>query len=275
MRMGEVERDALAHLGEHVAAAARPQTAHLQNMIEHVARHECALAELDAELDRSLQNDRSDYATVSPWFRPLVIVRGVAARAVVRHRKRVLRQQRAASCERLGATALETSLHLGGPGRAFEEAARAARAEADCARARAAALVEPFGGTLVPRAAHHVAREARELAKAALKEVRAHVVPRVPALAALGAGWWVANTFTDSQLSATLHSLGIGSGPRHAVDSETYEKLSFWLPIGAAAICSYAGNRVAVLIQSRYSPGDGLPSQTANSHLDDPRATTR
>jgi hypothetical protein len=71
----------------------------------------------------------------------------------------------------------------------------------------------------------------------------------------MGAGWWIANTFTDSSFSATLHSFGIGDGPRHAVTTEQYQLMHFWLPIVAAAACSYLGSRLGALIRARYQPG--------------------
>jgi hypothetical protein len=32
--------------------------------------------------------------------------------------------------------------------------------------------------------------------------------------------------------------------------------MEFWLPIAAAAICSYASGRIAALVRSRYAPAD-------------------
>jgi hypothetical protein len=261
MRMRQQERRALMRFGERIAAAAPDPRPDMRAVADEVAAHDRALAELAAALDASLQADRSDYAAVSIWVRPLVIVRGIAVRSVLRHRRHLTRTQRGGACARLGVAAIGSSLQLDGDGAGFENAARMARAEAECAEARAVALLAPLGGALLPPAARHVGREARELGKSVLKEMRGQVVPRAPALAALGVGWWVASTFTDSQLSATLHSLGIGSGPRHAVDSETYQALNFWLPIGAAAICSYAGNRLAAVIRSRYGASDASPPQ--------------
>ena len=87
-----------------------------------------------------------------------------------------------------------------------------------------------------------------------MKETRGALVPRLPGLAGLAVGWWIAQTFTDSPLSATLHSWGLGDGPRHAVRSDTLHAMNFWLPLVAAALASYAGSRLAALIRSRYSP---------------------
>ena len=75
-------------------------------------------------------------------------------------------------------------------------------------------------------------------------------------------GWWIASTFTDSRLGATLHALGIGSGARRVVTTKQLHAMEFWLPIVAAAICSYASSRVAAVVRSRYAPA---PLQEASS----------
>ena len=77
-------------------------------------------------------------------------------------------------------------------------------------------------------------------------------MPRAPALVGLAVGYFIAQTFTDSQLTATLHSWGLGEGPRHAVRSETLHAMNFWLPLLAAAVSSYAGSRLAALLKRRY-----------------------
>ncbi|HET9597355.1 MAG TPA: hypothetical protein VFP65_17325, partial [Anaeromyxobacteraceae bacterium] len=107
-------------------------------------------------------------------------------------------------------------------------------------------------GTPLLGVARGVAREGGALARPVAREVRARLLPKTPALAGLAAGWWIASTFTDSELSATLHRFGLGSGPRHAVSSETLHRMEFWVPVLAAALCSYLGDRVATLVRRRY-----------------------
>jgi hypothetical protein len=58
-------------------------------------------------------------------------------------------------------------------------------------------------------------------------------------------GWWIANTYTDSRWKSLARSLGIGSGGTHVVSGETYRAMSFWLPLLAAAVCAYLGDRIA------------------------------
>src|SRR5205814_5585187 len=96
-------------------------------------------------------------------------------------------------------------------------------------------------------------REVQHFSKFVWKEANLRLVPRLPALVGLGVGWWIAQTFTDSEFSATLHSWGLGDGPRYAVESGTLRAMNFWLPLLAAAVASYAGSRLAAAIKARYA----------------------
>jgi hypothetical protein len=200
-----------------------------------VAVQDEKLAGLDRALSLSLARDRADYAAIAPWLRLLVVLRGLFDRAVLRALRRRAMQARSLACERLGEASVDAAK---GP------AADAARAARDAVW-QAEAQLEPLPVAV---------REAQQFSKFILKEARGQLVPRVPGLAGLGVGWWIAQTFTDSQFSATMHAWGLGEGPRHAVRSETLHAMSFWLPLLAAALASYAGSRLAALVRSRYSP---------------------
>jgi len=248
------ERRALLRLGEALAGTTAPAGDGLRGALEEVARHDSAIATMQGAASATLQEDRADYALASPWARPLVVARGLAARCVVRDRLRQVRNERAAACRRLGAAALEQSLAISGEAARMAVAARDARIRAVTAGGQAEALLAPFGGSAVPQSVGCVGREVAAFGKPLARELRGQLLPRLPALAGLVVGWWVASTFTDSQLSATLHSFGIGSGPRRAVSSGTLRTLGFWLPILAAALCSYAGSRLGALVRTRYAP---------------------
>ena len=99
----------------------------------------------------------------------------------------------------------------------------------------------------------HLGRESAVFGRAFWTHLRAAVVPRGPALAAMAVGWWLVNTYTDSHFHSVLHSLGIGGGGKRVVTGETYRAMMFWLPIVAAALFAYLANRVQHLIQRRYS----------------------
>jgi hypothetical protein len=60
----------------------------------------------------------------------------------------------------------------------------------------------------------------------------------------MAVGWWIANTYTDSRMRSILRTVGIGSGGTHVVSGSTYRAMSFWLPLLAAALCAYIGERL-------------------------------
>jgi hypothetical protein len=184
-----------------------------------VERGETAhLAALEVECARSLELDRADEAQVALWMLPVVCLRGLAARAVLRHR--VARGHRAlrARYEELGRAALGGSSAGGDPSAvARERSAPEGRARAEAAR---------FG-------------------EAFWKQLRPAILPRAPALAGLAAGWWIANTYTDSRWKSLARSIGIGSGGTTLVSGDTYRAMHFWLPLLAAAVCAYLGDRIA------------------------------
>ncbi len=104
--------------------------------------------------------------------------------------------------------------------------------------------VAPYDGSAVPAAALRAGAEASGFGRAVVHQLRSHFLPKAPALVGLAVGWWVADTYTDSHLLSVLRSLGIGSGGTRVVSSSTYEVMSFWLPLLAAALCAYVGDRI-------------------------------
>ncbi len=215
---------------------------------------------LGEELSASLALDRRDYSAVAGWLRPLVIVRGLATRQVLRHRLRRLARRREAAIALLGAAAAADASPLPPASVAPLSAVLAARARRDAAGEDEARLLAPLGGRLLPAPLAWLAAEARAFGSALLREGRSQLVPRLPALVGLAAGAWVARTFTESGFLATLHSWGIGSGPRVAVSHDTYRILAWGLPLLAAATFSYASSRVAGRVRARY--GDGAPHRS-------------
>ena len=107
--------------------------------------------------------------------------------------------------------------------------------------------------------------------RAVLAQLRSHFLPKAPALAGLAVGWWIARTYTDSHLHSVLRTLGIGKGGTRVVSSSTYEAMSFWLPLLAAALCAYLGERLAAYYAAPRGPrsplaecGQGAPSGPQN-----------
>jgi len=247
------ERGALRELGETLAheGPAHGSPEELRADLAAVACHDAQLEALRAELAASLEEDRADWAGARSWMRPLVVLRGIATRCLVRDRIGRARRSRAAAHRSLGAAALDAGIEAAGP--SFLAAVEARR-RSTAATAALDARLATFRAAHATRFAHHAAREAAALGKPLVQELRARVLPRMPALAGLAAGWWIARTFTDSRWSATLHSLGIGSGPRRVVSTQQLHAMEFWLPIVAAAIGSYASGRIAALLRARYAP---------------------
>jgi hypothetical protein len=252
------ERVALRILGGALAGSAA-----VGRLVDEVRSRGHAEDHLQTALRGSVEEDRADFASASARARPFVVIRGVAARAVLRDRLRAARRAREETRERLGRAALDGSANVSREAFVADALVRAreARARFSALVTERAALLAPFGGSAWPDWMHGAGRETSALAAAFIRVLRSQFVPRLPAVAALAAGWWVAATFTDSQLVATLHSWGIGQGPRWAVSTESFEAMRFWFPIGAAAICSYLGNRFAGSIRARYAPPAPDPRQ--------------
>lgn len=243
-----LEQRTLTALGHEVESSAlTPATRRWREALQGSAELERGLQELS---EASLLEDRRDWRELHAVFRPLVVARGALVRLLLRLRILHERGHRKALYRELGAATLAESPELAGPG---ANRVRAARADAAAAARRIEALVVSRRGPVVALGAR-VTREGAHFGRTLLKELRAQALPRIPALAGMAVGWWIATAYTDSEFAATLHSLGLGDGPRHAVSSETLRAMSFWLPLLAAAACSYAGARAAAWFRARYGP---------------------
>lgn len=197
--------------------------------------HRIRLDHLDSALRTSLEADRADYTRVSPWLRPLVVLRGMCDRAVLQHQLRACRRELDLCHEALGRAARGSS---GDGARPVERAARV-NSVGNASR-------PPWTGTL--------AQEGQALGAAVWHQLHGRLVPRVSALAGLAAGWWIASTYTDSHLRSIVNSIGIGHGGTNVVSGTTYKAMSFWIPLLAAAICAYLGDRLARAFRNRYQP---------------------
>lgn len=184
------------------------------------------LAMLAEQCSHSRAADRTDAEDVDVWMLPVVAVRGLVTRAVLRHRiargHRLLRDR----YEALGREALTGNRASGPP-----------------------ALP---GGTGEPNPLKAAAAtEAARLGRALWGQLRPAILPRAPALAGLAVGWWIANTYTDSRWKSLARSVGLGSGGTTVVSGETYRAMRFWLPLLAAALCAYLGDRLAAAWRER------------------------
>lgn len=261
------ERDALVRAGKGLFAAeatAPELTAGdgASGLRDEILAARCRVDAFSAAIARSLEADRADYVTVSRWCRPLVVARGLCDRMVLCHQRRRSARELRPLYAQLGAEAMAwPSAGTGHEGLAsYADIVRSARAEMEAARAERALCQAPFGGAAVPAWVHGVSVESRALGTALAKQLRSHFIPRASALAGLAAGWWVANTFTDSHWRSALRSFGIGRGGTHVVSADTFRAMSFWLPILSAATCAYLGDRLAHGLWRRYEGPAGQPA---------------
>jgi hypothetical protein len=239
------EREALRRLGEAVAVGPdgrEPED--VARLVTELAAGRNRLDEFAVEAAASLEADRSDLGAVAPWMRPAVIARGVSARAVLRHRRARAERALGPRYEALGALVVTDKPREG----ADVHAARASLAQLRLERERRLAS---FGDTAHPTWARHAAVESASLTWAILGQLRAALLPKAPALAGMAVGWWIANTYTDSHVRSALRSVGIGSGGTHVVSGSTFKAMSFWLPLLAAAVCAYLGERIVRYYRAR------------------------
>ncbi len=251
------EREALARAGELLAALEHaPSHGETHSLRIEAKRLRLEREAHSAAVTRSLEDDRADYALVASWMRPLVVLRGLCVRAVLRHRIARCERELRPLHERLAAATLaEPALSGSAVSGTLVEAIRGARAERETALAERTRRLEAFEGKAVPRWLGWMADEGKALGRALAKQLQGQLLPRASALAGLAAGWWVAHTYTDSRPRSLLRSIGIGHGGTHVVSGDTYRAMSFWLPVVAAALCAYLGDRIARWVRSRYQRG--------------------
>jgi hypothetical protein len=249
------ERSALRSLGEEVARTGAGGSDALARLTAEIAEGEHRCAALAAECRASLEADRADLRAVAAWVRPAVLLRGVCTRLVLRHRQSLERRALGPRFEALGDLAMasaEAGAHAGARSR-LERDVTTVRDELAATIAERERWVAPFGGRALPAWTARVGTEATGFGRAALTQLRSHLLPKAPAIAGLTVGWWIANTYTDSHLRSAVRSLGIGSGGTRVVSSSTYEAMTFWLPLLAAALCAYLGERLGAYYRGRGS----------------------
>jgi hypothetical protein len=244
------EQAALRRLGEEIAAGpARGGSPELTGMLSEIESARRELEALAAERRASIDADRVDLARVAPWIRPAVVARGMCARLVLRHRSSAVRRGLRPRYEALGDLASP-----GGMGTAHREIADV-RNGLERVRAERERRLAPLGGRALPAWTARAGAEAGGLGRAIVGQLRSHLLPKAPALAGLVVGWWIANTYTDSHVRSIMRSVGIGSGGTRVVSGSTYKAMGFWMPLLAAALCAYLGERIAGYYGRRASAG--------------------
>jgi hypothetical protein len=251
------ERSALRSLGEEVVRSGGGEGEALVRLKAEIAGGECRRASLAAERRASLEADRADLRAVAAWVRPAVIVRGVCTRLVLRHRQSLERRALGPIFEALGDLAMG-SAESASQTNVRSEVGRdlaAVRGQLAAVIAERERWATRFSTGALPAWTARAGSEAAGFGRAVLRQLRSHLVPKAPALAGLAVGWWIASTYTDSHFRSVLRSVGIGSGGTRVVSSSTYEAMSFWLPLLAAALCAYLGERATAYYSGRNEAG--------------------
>src|SRR5689334_10330492 len=244
-RLCHQERLARRDLGELIAARRHGnEREDVARLAAEIAAERRGIEALGEELAGSLDADRSDLSRVSSWIRPVVIARGLCARAVLRHRRATAEQAMHPRYEALGALAANTA-------RGASAELAGSRAALERARAERDQRLAAFDGTAHPAWATAAVVESAGLGRAILIQLRSTLLPKGPALAGMAVGWWIANTYTDSHLHSALRSIGVGHGGTHVVSGSALKAMSFWLPLLAGAVCAYLGERVAAFYRVR------------------------
>jgi hypothetical protein len=243
------ERITLRDFGDALAASSA-----VGRLVDDVRSRGYAEEHVRTAIRASLEEDRADFASASLWVRPIVILRGLAARAVLRDRLRGMRRIRDQACERLGKAALDGSIAMAKERFVPAPLARAreARAQVSALVTDRAALLAPFGGSAIPAVFLLPGKGAAALATLLVRGLRNQVLPRVPVLAVMAAGWWVASSFTESDLAGSMYAWAIEHGPAWVLRAETLPAADLWIPIGAAVTCGYLGHRFATRLHARY-----------------------
>jgi hypothetical protein len=246
------ERLGLRRLGEEVARAGGGGSEAFERLVGEIEEGERRAAALAAEGRASLDADRADLRTVAAWVKPAVVLRGVCTRQVLRHRRTLERRALRARFEALGELGTGSAERGAEPGSLAREVAEV-RGQLTAVTAERERWVAPYGGRALPDWTAQAGAEATVFGRAVLTQLRSHLLPKAPAIAGLTVGWWIANTYTDSHLRSAIRSLGIGSGGTRVVSSSTYEAMTFWLPLLAAALCAYLGERLGAHYRGRGS----------------------
>jgi hypothetical protein len=251
-RLRHQERLGLRRIGEEVARAEAGGSEAFARLVGEIAEGERRAAALVAADRASLDADRADLQAVAAWVRPAVVLRGLCTRLVLRHRRSLERRALRPRFEALGELATGSAERGADPGSLVRGVA-AVRGQLAAVTAERERWVAPYGGSALPDWTARAGTEAVVFGRAVLTQLRSQLLPKAPAIAGLTVGWWIANTYTDSHFRSALRSLGIGGGGTRVVSSSTYEAMTFWLPLLAAALCAYLGERLAAYYRGRGS----------------------
>jgi hypothetical protein len=239
------EQTALARLGQATLADSGPQVGRLVVLAAEAATTRSRLAALAEERRAADIQTRAELAAVPRWMVPMTIVRSVSARAVLRRRGDAIEKGLHELYLTAGRLAVASAI---GPAACHVQAIRAELAATASERERRLAASD---GRPLPAWMDRVRAEGKELGGAVWTQLRSQLTPKASALAGMAMGWWITSTYTDSHARSILRSVGIGHGGTHVVSGSTYKVMQFGLPLLAAAVCAYLGQRIAAAVREK------------------------
>jgi hypothetical protein len=238
---------ALARLGRITLADGGSREGRLALLAAEAATARGRLTALAEEHRAALAQTRGDLAAVPRWMAPVVLVRGASARAVLRQRRGLIEKAVHELHLTAGRLAMATATS---PAAREVQAIRSELAGAASERQRRLAALD---GHPLAAWADGAREEGKQFGGAVWMQLRSQLTPKVPALAGMAMGWWITSTYTDSHARSILRSVGIGHGGTHVVSGSTYKMMHFGLPLLAAALCAYGGDRIVRYYRSRES----------------------
>ena len=241
------EQVALARLGRVTLADGGSREGRLATLAAAAAAARSRLAALEEERSAALTGTRADLATVPRWMVPVVLARGASARAVLRQRRAAMEKAMHELHLTAGRLAMTSATS---PAARKVQAIRAELAAAASERERRKAELD---ARPLPAWMERARGEGKHFGVALGTQLRSQLMPKAPALAGMAAGWWITSRYTDSHARSILRSIGIGHGGTHVVSASTYKAMQFGLPLLAAAVCAYVGQRIATAIREGRS----------------------
>lgn len=214
-------------------------------------------AAVEKELGDSLNRARRDYARASSLMCWIIVARGVLDDWIVKDRRLYHRREHDRLTYELGllvADGRHEHLRDAIPGPVLEGLAKT-RADIESAGRCRADLVAPWNGHPLPRWLGAAVYGVFAFIPHLWKQLRGRIFLSMPALGAMAAGWWITHMYTDSTLERIQHSCNLGG--RAYMDPHTLQRLKFWLPILAAAMCSFLVALITSRVRRKYEPPCG------------------
>jgi hypothetical protein len=241
------ELAALARLGRATLGDGGSREGRLATLATEAATARGRRVALEEERRAALAATRADLAAVPRWMAPVVLVRGASARVVLRQRRVAIEQ----GLHELHLTAGRLALTT--PANPAAREVQAIRAELAAAASERERQLAGLDARPLPAWVEQARSEGKHFGGAVWTQLRSQLIPKAPALAGMAMGWWITSTYTDSHARSILRSVGIGHGGTHLVSASTYKAMQFGLPLLAAALCAYVGQRIAAAVRERAS----------------------